>query len=47
MESYFGHIYLPENDDFQLVKGVQLFKEGEKFWFKAPISRRAMNNIIL
>ena len=39
MESYFGHIYLPENDDFQLVKGVQLFKEGEKFWFKAPISR--------
>ncbi len=38
MKSYFGHIYLPKNDDFQLINGVQLFKEGESFWFKAPIS---------
>ena len=31
MQSYFGHIFLPNDDDFQKIEGVRLFIDGDNF----------------
>jgi hypothetical protein len=38
MQSYFGHIFLPKDDDFQKIEGVRLFIDGDDFWIEAPIN---------
>lgn len=52
MQSYFGHIYIPNNkviksesesienfieEDYELIKGVRLFIDGDNFWVEAGI----------
>jgi hypothetical protein len=37
MQSYFGHIFLPKENDFQKIEGVRLFMDGDAFWIEAPI----------
>ncbi|QBN19767.1 ApeA N-terminal domain 1-containing protein [Flavobacterium nackdongense] len=38
MQSYFGHIFLPNDDDFQKIEGVRLFMDGDDFWIEASIN---------
>lgn len=38
MQSYFGHIFLPKDDDFQEIEGVRLFMDRDDFWIEAPIN---------
>ena len=37
MQSYFGHIFLPKEKDFQKIEGVRLFIDGDDFWIEASI----------
>lgn len=37
MPSYFGHIFLPKENDFQKIEGVRLFMDGDAFWIEASI----------
>lgn len=37
MQSYYGHIYLPKENDFQKIEGVRLFIDGDQFWIEASI----------
>ena len=38
MQSYFGHIFLPKDNDFQKIEGVRLFTDGDQFWIEASIN---------
>lgn len=38
MQSYFGHIFLPKDNDFQEIEGVRLFMDGGDLWIEAPIN---------
>lgn len=37
MTSYFGHIYIPKKNTFQLIEGVRLNIEGDEFWIETAI----------
>lgn len=38
MQSYFGHIFLPKENDFEKIEGVRLFMDGDDFWIEASIN---------
>jgi hypothetical protein len=38
MQSYFGHIFLTKDNDFQKIEGVRLFIDGDDFWIEASIN---------
>ncbi|OAB28781.1 hypothetical protein SAMN05444395_102521 [Flavobacterium fryxellicola] len=37
MHSYFGHIFLPQENNFQKIEGVRLFIDGDAFWIEASM----------
>lgn len=37
MQSYFGHVYIPNGKAFELIEGVRLFMEGDEFWIESAI----------
>lgn len=36
MQSYFGHIYIPKENDFLEVEGARLFIDGDIYWIEIP-----------
>ncbi|GIZ07909.1 HEPN domain-containing protein [Flavobacterium sp. UMI-01] len=38
MQSYFGHIFLPKDDDFQEIEGVRLYIDVDQFWIEASVN---------
>lgn len=38
MQSYFGHIFLPKDDNFKKIEGVRLIIDGDNFWIEASIN---------
>jgi hypothetical protein len=41
MQSYFGHIYLPKENDFQEIEGARLFMDGDLYWIEIPFDLHA------